>query len=176
MAETTNPAYPEHAVLCPLSLCETEDDAITYWRHTADHDGLTPAGPLTVILVPVPDEDRALYGSDQCWRVAGEVIPKAAVAPLPTFVPSTEAVEQAAKKIRHELDPSIVEWDDTPGHVKNYWCRVALVGINAAAQHLVADSARHLTQYASSYGAAALVAQPQLAELHTDLRKRLEND
>lgn len=171
--KTTNPAHPEWAVDCPLSLFEAEADAITYWRDTADFEGLSPTGPLTVILVPVPEEHRPLYGCDQSWRVSGEVTRKVEVQ-LPTFVPSTAAVEAAAARLGREFDPSLI-WEDASAQVKNYWTRITLAAFNAAGAHLVADSARHLSQHASSYGAPALLAQPQLAELHADLHKRLND-
>lgn len=174
MAETTNPPHPEWAVNCPVSLFETQADAIAYWRETAELEGHAAVSPLTVELVPVAEEDRDLYGADKCWQVSGEVAPKVPVGPLPVFVPGAEAVEAAGRALGKALDPSL-DWDTARPHVKNYYLQAALDAINASAQWLIADAAGHVAQTASYYGAAALIGQPQLRDLSTALRKRLND-
>lgn len=174
MAETTNPPRPEWSVNCPVSLFETQADAIAYWRETAELEGHAAVSPLTVELVPVAEEDRDLYGADKCWRVSGEVAPKVPVGPLPVFVPSREAVEKAGERLGKELDSSL-DWSTAPAYVKTHYCGLALEAIGAAAHHLIADAAGHVADNASYYGAAALIGQPQLRDLSTALRKRLND-
>lgn len=172
MPETTYPTHPTHRVRVPKMMYGTKNEAIAYWRESAELEGHVPTGPLEVTEEAATEEECPFAG-ETCWEVVGEVAAKVPRGPLPVFVPSAEAVEAAARAIGKALDS--LDWDTARAPIKNYYLRVALDAINASAQRLIADAAGHVADHASYYGAAALIGQPQLRDLSTDLRKRLND-
>lgn len=101
-------------------------------------------------------------------------------APLPTFVPSTQAAEKAAEALWASLTKGPQEgqtWEGLAAYERNYFMQRAVDALAGAGQYLVADALAHVAENAEPYGLPSMQesdAQDQMLAAARELRVNLD--